>query len=76
MAGMSDTWRHTRDSVRRLKIALREADEDTRYEFAFWLSGLTLMAIAIIDQFGWSGALFCIGAIVWRAGTPTLEDNE
>ncbi len=64
---MTDTWSHTRDAVQRLKTALQEADEDTRYKFAFWISGIALMATAIIAQFGWLGVIFCGGAVIWAA---------
>lgn len=66
---MSDTWDAILDSMRRLKTALHEADEDTRYKFAFWVSGFVIMATAIIIQFGWAGALFCLGMAVWKAGS-------
>ena len=65
---MSETWHHALGSLQRLKAALRDADEDTRYRFAFWLSGLSLMALAIIAQFGWLGAVFCVGCVVRAAG--------
>jgi len=64
---MSETLGHTRDAVRRLKLALNEADEDTRYRFAFWVAGLALMGMAIIVQFGWIGMVFCLGVIVYAA---------
>lgn len=65
---MSDTWDSTRASLRRLKTAFREADEDTRYKFVFWVSGLSIMGIAIIVQFGWTGVLFCLGMVLWKIG--------
>ncbi len=65
---MTETWSHTRDSVQRLRTALQEADEDTRYKFAFWVIGLAMMAIAITAQFGWLGGLFCSGMVVRAAG--------
>lgn len=67
---MSDTFSHTRDAFLRLKTALQEADEDTRYEFAFWVTGLVMMATAIIAQFGVLGFLFCGGFVVWRSSLP------
>lgn len=64
---MSETFSETRNAVRRLKTFLREADEDTRYKFIFWVVGLTIMAAAIIVQFGWSGFAFCVGLMFWAA---------
>lgn len=66
---MSDTWTHARASLRRLKTALDEADEDTRWKFGFWLTGIATMAVALVAQFGWVGALFCAGALLWAAGS-------
>lgn len=38
---MSDTWKHSRASIRRLRELLRDADEDTRWDFGFWLTGFS-----------------------------------
>jgi hypothetical protein len=64
---MSDTFKQTRDSFRRLKTQWRVADEDARYRLAFWAIGLALMAGAIITQFGWPGFVFCLGVFVFAA---------
>lgn len=65
---MSEAWEASRASIRRLKLALYEADEDTRYKFSLWVAGFALMVTAIVLQFGWPGALFCVGLVVWKAG--------
>lgn len=67
---MSETWEATRSSVRRLKTSLANADEDTRYKFAFWILGFAVMGTAIIIQFGYVGASFCFGLLLWKAGQP------
>lgn len=64
---MSETFAETRASFRRLKSLLRDADEDTRWMFGFWLLGLATMAGAIIGEFGWRGAGFCFGLVLWKA---------
>lgn len=70
---MSDTWHHSRASIRRLKAALAEADEDTVYRFAFWVIGIVIMAGAIIAGFGWAGVAFCVGMVFWAAGTSNSQ---
>lgn len=70
---MSDTWRETRVAIRRLRAALHEADEDTRWNFGFWLVGLALMAGAIVMQFGWLGAIFCGGAVLCFSGANAMR---
>lgn len=70
---MSETWSATRSSINRLKAGWREADEDTRWSIGFWAAGLALMALAIVGHFGWIGALFCFGFIVWAAGNQGLR---
>lgn len=60
-------------AYRRLKKGLREADEDTRYRFAYWVIGLVLMAGAIVFQFGYSGVVFCIGISLWAIGNGRRE---
>lgn len=69
---MSDTFAASKASIRRLAAALREADSDTRYDFAFWAIGIAVMAVAIIMQFGWNGASFCGGFLLWAAGNHGL----
>jgi len=72
---MSETWKATRTSVNRLKAAWREADEDTRWSLGFWATGLAMMALAIVTQFGWPGVLVCGGFLVWAAGTHGMRRN-
>lgn len=72
---MSDTWSHTRSSIRRLKAALRDADEDTRWDIGFWAAGLAMMAAAIIVQFGVWGFLFCGGFVVWGSANNALKNS-
>jgi hypothetical protein len=69
---MSDTWSHTRSSIRRLKEALQEADENTRWDLGFWAAGLAMMAAAIIVQFGTWGFLFCGGFVIWVSANHAL----
>jgi len=64
---MSETWEATRTGWRRLSTALREADEDTQYSFAFWAIGIFMIGGSIIIEFGWNGASFCVGFLLWRA---------
>jgi hypothetical protein len=70
---VSETWESTRKSVNRLKEAWSEADEDSRWNIGFWAAGLAMMAGAIVAQFGWTGAIFCIGVIVYAAGYHALK---
>lgn len=70
---MSETFSDTRDAVRRLKAVLLAADDDTRHKFAYWVIGLAMMAAAIIVQFGWLGAAFCIGMVFWAASSAPGE---
>jgi hypothetical protein len=72
---MTDTWANTRASINRLKAAWRLADEDTRFDLGFWATGLTMMALSIIHQFGWTGALFCAGFVIWRASNRALRQE-
>ena len=65
----SGSWTNTRKSLLRLKNFWQKADEDTKYDMIFWFGGMTMMALAIVDQFGWSGAVFCLGLVIWRAGS-------
>lgn len=69
---MSETFRETKVAFHELRTALRGADDDTRWAFAFWVFGITAMAIAIIGEFGWGGALFCLGLVVYAAGNHAL----
>jgi len=73
---MSDSWAGTRKSLRRLGIAWNEADQDTKYDISFWIIGLSLMAVAIIYQFGAAGTLFCVGLVIWKAGCVGLESGK
>jgi len=73
---MSDSWAGTRKSLQRLKTLWKEADEDTKYDISFCLIGLALMALAIISQFGAVGALFCVGLVIWKAGSVGLESGK
>jgi hypothetical protein len=66
---MSDTWKHSRDSIHRLRQAWGDADEDSRYKLVFWMTGMAMMAGAIVSAFGWPGFVFCLGFVVWAAGT-------
>lgn len=65
---MSETSQAATSSWRRLKAALITADEDARWAFGFWMTGFAVMGTAIILQFGWQGALFCFGLLLWTAG--------
>ena len=73
---MSESWSSTRESINRLKAALRDADEDTRYNVAFWAAGLLMMALAIVGQFGALGWLFCSGVVIYAAGRHGLEKDR
>lgn len=64
---MSETRQCARASMRRLKTALSDADEETRFSFAFWILGLAAMTAAIVAQFGWTGVMFCVGILIWKA---------
>jgi hypothetical protein len=64
---MSDTWRETRDAVDRLKRNYREADEDARWRFGFYIAGNAIMGTAIVGFYGWYGVAFLIGLLVWAA---------
>lgn len=64
---MSETFREARDSINRLKTALREADEDTLFMFFLWVVWLATMSVAIVAQFGAWGALFCFGLVIWKS---------
>lgn len=72
---MSETWKASRESIRRLRSALREADDNTRFDVAFWAIGLSIMAVAIVAHFGWPGFWFCVGLVIWRAGSQGLSKN-
>ncbi|HWX60608.1 hypothetical protein [Bradyrhizobium sp.] len=63
---MSDGFEQARQSWRRLKALWREADFDTRFDVAVHWTGILMIAAAIIAQFGWSGALFCVGMTLRR----------
>lgn len=66
-------WERTKDSWRGLKASLARADLDAKYDFTFWLSGLAMMAASIVLQFGWLGALFCGGLVIWWASNANLR---
>jgi len=66
---VTDTWHHSRSSIRRLREALKNADEDTRYRFVSWVLGIAMMGAAIITQFGWVGLMFCSGFVIWLASS-------
>ncbi len=70
---MSDAWENTRGSINRLKAAWRDADEDTQWDIGFCAAGLATMAGAVIAHFGWTGAIFCVGAVVFAAGNRALK---
>lgn len=70
---MSETWSASRTSINRLKSAWHEADEETRWDIRFWAFGLALMAVALVSQFGWAGLMFCLGAVIWKAGDHALK---
>ena len=70
---MSDTFANTRASFTRLKRLWQQADEDTRWDLKFWATGLAMMAIAIVAQFGWIGALFCAGLVIWASANKALD---
>ena len=69
---MSESWEATRKSVRRLVTLWKEADQDTKYDISFLVIGLAFMALAIVQQFGSAGALFCVGLVIWKAGSIGL----
>lgn len=73
---MTDTWSNTRASVNRLKTLWQNADEDTRWDLGFWATGLAMMAVAIVAQFGWIGAMFCAGFVIWGAGNNALRNGH
>lgn len=66
---MTETFSETRKAYERFKSNWRNADEDSRYRTAFWLTGTALIGTALVTQFGWIGAIFCAGAILRFAGT-------
>lgn len=66
---MSETWSATRTSLRRLRAAWEVSDEDSRYRFVFYFTGIALAGAAIVLQFGWIGALFCTGMVFCAAGS-------
>lgn len=70
---MTETYAEARASIGRLKALLRDADEDTRWMFGFWLAGLFMMGGAIIGVFGWNGAMFCLGIVIWKASGRAAE---
>lgn len=47
---------------------MTEQDVDQRISKVYELVGLAMMAVAILDCFGWSGALFVVGFISYQAG--------
>jgi hypothetical protein len=73
---VSDTWASTRASINRLKTGWQAADEDTRWDIKFWAAGLAMMAAAIVAQFGWTGALFCAGFVIWGAANHALRRDD
>jgi hypothetical protein len=73
---VSDTWASTRASINRLKTGWQDADEDTKLDIGFWAAGLAMMAAAIVAQFGWIGALFCAGLVIWFAGNHALRHGD
>lgn len=72
---MSDTFAETKEQFRRLRTALQNADEDTRWSFGFWFTGIVVMAAAVIMQFGWLGAVFMFGMLLWAAGNHALSSR-
>lgn len=70
---MSDTWANTRASIAKLKRTWSEADEETRWDFRFWIGGQFMMATAIIIQFGSVGLLFCAGFLIWVSANNALR---
>ena len=73
---MTDSWEETRKSLRKLKTIWQEADDDTKYDIAFWLIGLALMGLAIVAHFGSTGALFCMGLLIWKAGCVGVRKTK
>lgn len=70
---MSDSLPLSRKAVSRFREIWQSSDDTIRYRFEFWCAGVGMMGAAIIIQFGWTGALFCIGAIICAAAMG-LED--
>lgn len=70
---MSEAFAETRASIQRLRNLLRDADEDTRWMFGYWLLGLATMGAAIIGEFGWRGAGFCFGLVLWKVSSRTRD---
>lgn len=73
---MSDTFASTRASFKRLRENWREADEDTRFDLGFWAAGLTMMAVAIVAQFGLWGFVFCSGFLIWVSANSALGRTD
>jgi hypothetical protein len=73
---VTDTWANTRTSFNRLKTLWHEADEDMRWDLKFWATGLAMMATAIVAQFGWTGALFCVGFVCWGSANHALRGRR
>lgn len=70
---MSETFASTRDAVQRLRSAWDQADEDAKWSLGFWFCGVATMNIAIITQFGWLGAAFSLGWLLYSVGRQNLK---
>lgn len=67
---MSETWKHTREGVARLRVSWANASQDSRHELFWWAVGLLMMAASIIAVFGGWGITFVVGFVFWKAMSP------
>lgn len=64
---------YTGDSIRKLRRNLSRLETDDKFLVGIYFVCLAGMAGAVISHFGWSGALFLVSALVWKASDAALR---